>query len=167
MIKHLDWLGRDVKPEPKRRKVKRKPLGDGVYVLCVAIAILAGAFMMGCATAGPSIPHDLQKAELCMRQGACFVIQAQNLHFDRAVVYVNGARIDDIEGLTTKYRPLFVPEARLVEGRCVYITVTFPVTGVRYGPERQCIRPGGFYTLSVDPQRHVWFTPWGAGQDVQ
>jgi hypothetical protein len=131
-------------------------------------ALVAALFftliLTGCATA-PTIPHDLERAALCMQRGPCFVIKAENQLFDRAVIYLNGARVDDVEGLSG--HPIWVPESLLKEGRCAYVEAVLPVSGAHFYSGRQCLVQDGFFTMRLAVGNHLWLDPWAPGQRVQ
>ena len=130
----------------------------------LGLAFMLGAllaYLTACASlpaAGPS-ERSARDAAACLESGPCFVIQADNGAYYEAKVYVNSFYVGRVAG--NHARPIFVRESLLVDGRCAQVSVQFRDVLRASVSSKECIRPGGLFSLSLDPRYRAWLTPWG------
>ena len=108
-------------------------------------------------TACASVPTTSDPAARCLANGPCVVVQAENQFFEPATIYLNGARAAELSA--GESRVVWMPESRLVEGRCLYASVLLRQSGRQMNAARECLTAGGYYTLSVAVGGHLWVVP--------
>lgn len=144
----IDWRGRQLKDSSKITALLRKTAqtfnSDGVYAWCLALTLLAGLFMAGCASAPTP--------------GRVLVIPVENQLLEPVSIYLNGFRVRQLEALES--RTILLPESVLVEGRCLYATASLRMSDVALSSDRVCIPQGGRFTLKVGLGNHLWLSGW-------
>lgn len=114
-------------------------------LVAVAGACLAFAFS-GCATV-QTVPQRV------------VVMHVDNGAFYEATIRVNGylvARVDGNHAATIVFS-----ESNLVDGGCATVDVFFRALDRGVASSKECVREGQHFSLTVDPQYHVWLTAWG------
>jgi hypothetical protein len=113
-------------------------------LVAVAAACLAFAFS-GCASV-ETVPQRV------------VVMRVDNGAFYEATVRVNGylvARVDGNHAATIVFS-----ESNLVDGGCATVNVFFRALDRAVVSSKECVRAGQHFSLTVDPQYHVFLAGW-------
>lgn len=126
----------------------------------LAVALLAYT-AAACVTLPPTTPGErmAQDAAACLQVGPCFVLQVDNGADYDATLRLNGFYVGRVSGNHAAI--IFVRESLLIDGRCAQVSVFIRDLARSLPSTKECIRPGGRFTLSVDPLYHAWLTPRG------
>lgn len=133
----------------------------------LGLAFCLGALLAysasACATLPASTPSEVaaREAEKCLQSGPCIVVQVDNQVLYDATVRVNGFRIGEVTGDHAAI--FFVRESLLVDGGCAQVTLFVRQLELTSVSSKECVRPGGRFRVSLDPQYHAWLVPQGGG----
>lgn len=123
----------------------------------IGASIIAGLVMSGCASVPNGYDDDVTNLGTLVTS-----LQVTNNNFYDAVVYLNGARVGQVEG--NHSQPIPIHDALLRGGRCAQVVVRLIGPGTRAVSTSECIRITEHYQLDIDPSSnifplHVWLNP--------